>query len=115
MACAYKIIPDEFPAFQKLRPTPVSGHIPAWRERLSADAAKAAASSGQEPPPQPEPGPTPTPEPEPAHAPESQTEAREQLDEPEPRFDYDFTDDEGLGMVEKAVSSVLGEDEPEDG
>lgn len=41
---------------------------------------------------------------------------QEPLDGPEPRFDYDFTGgDDDLGMVEKGVASVLGEDEPEDG
>lgn len=101
----YKIIPDEFPAFQKLRPTPVSEHIPAWRARMANEAEKPAEHPGQEPP---------QAEPDPAPAAQPDVKAPEPLDGPEPRFDYDFTGgDDDLGMVEKGVSSVLGEDEPE--
>ena len=101
----YKIIPDEFPAFQKLRPTPVSEHIPAWRARMANETEKSVEHPGQEPP---------QAEPEPAPAAQPDVKAPEPLDGPEPRFDYDFTGgDDDLGMVEKGVASVLGEDEPE--
>ena len=103
----YKIIPDEFSAFQKLRPTPVSEHIPAWRARLADEAEKPAEHPGQEPP---------QAEPEPAPAPQPEAKLKEPQDGPEPRVDYDFTGGDGdLGMVEKPVSSVLGEDMPEEG
>ena len=103
----YKIIPDEFPAFQRLRPTPVSEHIPAWRARMANEAEKPPEAPGAEPPPRAKPDPAPAPQPE--------ARPQEPQDGPEPRFDYDFTGGDGdLGMVEKGVSSVLGEDEPEE-
>ena len=102
----YKIIPDEFPAFQKLRPTPVSEHIPAWRAHL--------ANEPEKPMGHPRPDP-PQAELEPAPMPQSETKPQQPQDGPEPRFDYDFTGgDDDLGMVEKGVSSVLGEDEPDE-
>ena len=104
----YKIIPDEFPAFRKLRPTPVSEYVPAWRAHLTAEAEK--------PPESPRPEPPPQLEPEPALDSQPEVKMQDQQDGPEPRFDYDFTNADGdLGMVEKGVASVLGEDEPEDG
>ena len=49
-------------------------------------------------------------------APQPEAKPQEPQDGPEPRFDYDFTcEDDDLGMVEKGVASVLGEDEPEEG
>ena len=101
----YKIIPDEFPAFQKLRPTPVSEHIPVWRARLSNASEKPVRQFAPEPP---------KAEPEPAPAPQPEAKPPEFQDGPEPRFAYDFINrDDDLGMVEKGVSSVLGEDEPD--
>lgn len=83
----------------------MSEHIPAWRARLVDEAEKPAGHPGQEPP-QAEPDPAPAPQPE--------ARPKEPQDGPEPRFDYDFTGGDGdLGMVEKPVSSVLGEDMPE--
>lgn len=69
----YKIIPDEFPAFQKLRPTPVSEHIPAWRARMASESEKPAEPPRQEPP---------QAEPEPAPAPQSEAKAQEPPDVP---------------------------------
>ena len=101
----YKIIPDEFSAFRRLRPTPVSEHIPVWRARLANEAEKQAGYPGQEPH---------QAEPDPAPAPQLEAKTKEPKDGPELRFDYDFTGGDGdLGMVEKPVSSVLGEDMPE--
>lgn len=103
----YKIIPDEFPAFQKLRPTPVGEHIPMWRARLANETEQPAEHLRQEPT---------QAEPEPAPAPQPEAKPQQPQDGPEPRFDYDFAGgDDDLGMVEKGVSSVLGEDEPEEG
>ena len=107
----YKIIPDEFSAFQRLRPTPVGDHIPEWRTRLSVETMEEKRAARQEPssPPGPEPV-------SPPGAKESHTACGKQDDGPEPEFEYDFTSgDDDLGMVEKPMTSVLGEDMTDDG
>ena len=72
---------------------------------MANETEKSVEHPGQEPP---------QAEPDPAPAAQPDVKAPEPLDGPEPRFDYDFTGgDDDLGMVEKGVSSVLGEDEPE--
>ena len=107
----YKIIPDEFSAFQRLRPTPVGDHIPEWRARLSVETMEEKRAAGQEPPSPP--GPEPV---SPPGAKESHTACGKQDDGPEPEFEYDFTSgDDDLGMVEKPMISVLGEDMTDDG
>ena len=111
----YKIIPDEFPAFQKLRPTPVAEHIPEWRARFADEAERPPEPPGQEAaPPDAGPAPQPAAGPPVPPTPGSEPKPQSRQDEPEPRFDYDFSAEEDLGMVEKGVDSVLGEDEPEE-
>jgi len=86
----------------------VGEHIPEWRKHLSsAPEVKAEATKQEAPPPPPETKPKPESKPAP--------EKKEQCGGLEPELEYDFTcEDGGLGMVEKTVSSMLGEDEPEE-
>ena len=101
----YKIIPDEFSAFRKLRRTPVREYVPVWRKD---DMAKEVEEDQGNPVPTPEPPSTPP------QAPEDDVPAI-QGKGPEPVCTSDLNDgDEDLGMVEKGVASVLGEDEMED-
>ena len=101
----YKIIPDEFSAFRKLRRTPVQEYVPAWRKD---DMAKAVEEDQVNPVPAPEPPSTPS------QAPADEVPAI-QGKGPEPVYTSDLNGgDEDLGMVEKGVASVLGEDEMED-
>lgn len=86
----YKIIPDEFPAFQQLRPTTVREHIPVWRTE-------------REDPPKPPKEPEP---PQKETAAPSVTPA-----ETMPQYTYSLADDGQLGMVETPISAVLGEEQ----
>ncbi|MCD8197127.1 MAG: type IV secretory system conjugative DNA transfer family protein [Lachnospiraceae bacterium] len=78
----YKIIPDEFPAFKRLRPTPVSGHIPEWR--------KARETRERTAPPSEKP------------MPRQETENK-------PKYVRELTPDNStLGMVEVTAEDILG-------
>ncbi len=94
----YKIIPDELPSFRQLRATPVQDHIPLWRQQPTPDAATDTI-------------PTDTPKPAtPVAPPQAPASA------PEAQFEYSLFDDAGeLGMVEKPLCAVLGDDEEEEG
>jgi hypothetical protein len=95
----YKIIPDEFPAFLRLRSTPVREYIPDWRKETehSAQTQKADASPQAL-----------------RSEPQKKTPAP-----PEPDiYDYDLvppqekekvTDPEELGMVEKTLRDLRGD------
>ena len=114
----YKIIPDEFSAFQNLRYTPVTEYVPAWRKLLEAEPEEAAAFSAEdaEPPSAQNTDPSPSPEPaaDPQPKPEENPEESEK-DGREPVYDYEFeSEDNGLGMVEKNAASVVGDDEEEE-
>ena len=114
----YKIIPDEFSAFQNLRYTPVTEYVPAWRKLLEAEPKEAAAFSAEdaEPPSAQNTDPSPSPEPaaDPQPKPEENPEESEK-DGREPVYDYEFeSEDNGLGMVEKNAASVVGDDEEEE-
>ena len=106
----YKIIPDEFPLFKTLRITPVREYLPAWRQQLESQMESQMEASV----PKPEPNPTawqmyapaaekPTPSREPTY---SYT-----LDQPKQASPSTPTG--GLGMVEKTLTDVLGDDEAE--
>ncbi len=94
----YKIIPDEFELFKTLRPTPVQEHIPAWRQQPAAESAEPTA---------------------PAAAPPLVASAPvvSASPTPEPQYEYNLFDksDAGeLGMVEKPLHMVLGDDEEDE-
>lgn len=121
----YKIIPDEFSAFQRLRPTPVGEHIPEWRKHLaeqdaeSGQTAEASVQKQREHAQAPQTDAKPASSSEaaagPTSAPVPISAAPTPQNGPEPACGNDFSDDDnGLGMVEKALSSILGEDEPEE-
>ncbi len=83
----YKIIPDEFPAFQKLRQTPVKEHTPAWRTAMD------------------------TPPKAPERPMKSETPPPPPMDAAAPQYDYDLANDGQLGMVETPMSAVRGDDD----
>lgn len=87
----YKIIPDELPAFRQLRETAVREHTPIWRQQPEPETAKPTA---------PPVAPSAVPPPPQAAS--------------EPQYEYnlfDKTDAGELGMVEKPLCAVLGDDE----
>ncbi len=99
----YKIIPDEFPAFRQLRSTPVKEYIPNWRlEPERAAQAQPVKASGQTPPAPPA------------------KEEKPQLKNPV-AYDYDLVPPPAtervetgeLGMVEKTLCDLRGDNEPE--
>lgn len=100
----YKIIPDEFPLFQTLRPTTVQAHIPAWRQRLEKKAGKAAPPPVSAAKPQ---------EDAPAKSPAAPREETAYTYVLEDAKQAPPTPARELGMVEKPVSAVLGDDEEE--
>ena len=92
----YKIIPDEFPAFEQLRNTPVQEYIPRWR--TEAERKPEQDIQPQEPP---------------TKASERPRIHKKQNDNL--TYDYDLlSGDMELGMVEKSAQAVRGDDEYND-
>lgn len=99
----YKIIPDEFPSFRQLRNTPVKEYIPNWRmEPEHKTQMPPVKASGQTPPVPPA------------------KEEKPQLKNPV-AYDYDLVPPPAterveageLGMVEKTLCDLRGDNEPE--
>ena len=112
----YKIIPDEFAAFQKLRFTPVREYIPQWRRDLET------AQKAQKGPDRPEkaiparesPAPDMAPVPPPAAAPKAPppSPAGQSAGKTEMEYDYELlADGVELGMVETPLEAVLGDND----
>jgi len=99
----YKIIPDEFPAFQQLRSTPVKEYIPEWRK----ETARTAQASAEKPRASQQ-------APQPASPKEIPTPKKPDI------YDYELvspqqmkiaTGPEEPGMVEKTARDLRGDDE----
>lgn len=98
----YKIIPDEFPLFKTLHTTPVSEHIPAWRESLD------------QPPPQPAPPPAEEVPASKSEMPAPKKEAAEP--QAELQYEYDLLSHgaQDIGMVELTAAAVCGDEDGEE-
>ena len=110
----YKIIPDEFAAFQKLRSTPVREYIPQWRRDLETaqKAQKGPARPEKVIPAQEGPGPDMEPVPPTGAVPKAPPSSRTGQSAGMTEVEYDYELLAGgveLGMVETPLEAVLGD------
>ncbi len=95
----HKIIPDEFEAFQKLRHTPVNEYIPTWRTTNQSKAKKTQGTTNHVPPVE--------------HPPEDEIQKQSPPEESETQYEYNFSNDNDIGIVEASIATVLGDKEEE--
>ena len=101
-ALLYKLAPEEFPDYGKLKSCRVIDYIPAWRQQEDEIFAQVKKSAANPVPP----------------APEQQQTVEAQSSEINPAEDLEYQvetaaqpDSAGLGMVEVSIDGVCGEDE----